>query len=112
MPNSKFKVLWAPIAELDLEEIVLYIAEENPIDASSVLDRIEEKAGNLIRHPEKGTVVPELKKFFIKSYLQVVEKPWRIIYRINNNLVYVISIIDNRRDLEELLIQRITQIGR
>jgi plasmid stabilization system protein ParE len=112
MPNSKYKVLWAPIAEQDLDNIILYIAEENPINASNTLDQIEEKSNNLIFHAHKGTIVPELKRFFIKSYLQIISKPWRIIYRISNNLVYVVAVIDSRRDLEEILLQRITQIGR
>jgi len=112
MPNSKYKVLWSPIAEHDLEKIILYIAEENPINAANILERIEEKAEKLIHHPHKGTIVPELKNFFIKSYLQVTTKPWRVIYRINNNIVYVVAVLDGRRDLEEILLQRITRIGR
>lgn len=109
MPNKKYKVIWSPSTKQDLEDIVLFIAEENPINANKIFSKIREKAENLESFPDKGKVVPELKNFFIKSYLQVASRPWRVIYRINNNVVYVIAVLDSRRDLDELLLQRITR---
>lgn len=103
---KNYKVIWSKSAERDLEEIVLYIAEENPLNAKKVLNKIKEKASNLSSIPHKGIIVPELKSFLIFSYHQYSTPPWRIIYRYSNTTVYVVAVIDSRRDIDELLINR------
>ena len=106
---QKHKVIWSPSAERDLEDIILYIAEENPINAQSNFEKIQSVTNNLESCPNKGRIVPELKAFGITSYQQIISSPWRILYRQSKTTVYVMAVIDSRRDIEQTLFNRITR---
>jgi toxin ParE1/3/4 len=106
---QKHKVIWSPSAERDLEDIILYIAEDNPLNAQTNLEKIQNVANNLESCPSKGKIVPELKAFGITSYHQIISTPWRILYRFSSTTVSVMAVIDSRRDIEEILFNRITR---
>ncbi|MBF0198578.1 MAG: type II toxin-antitoxin system RelE/ParE family toxin [Planctomycetes bacterium] len=106
---QKHKVIWSPSAEQDLEDIILYIDEENPINAQTIFEKIQNVTVNLELYPSKGKVIPELKAFGITSFQQIVLSPWRILYRQSNSTVYVMAVIDSRRDIEDILFNRITR---
>jgi hypothetical protein len=57
--------------------------------------------------PERGGYVPELLKNNIKDYRQLTESPWRIIYRIDGDIVNVLMIIDSRRNVQDILMERL-----
>lgn len=105
MPD--FKVLWTQTARGDLNEIIRFIAEDNPVTALSVLDRIEQRAGLLAVQPERGRIVPELREEGIRQYRELQEKPWRIVYRVEQQQVFVLAVLDGRRDLQTLLLDRL-----
>jgi len=42
--NKLYRVHWASIAEEDLKNIILYIAEDSPTNARAVFEKIKEKA--------------------------------------------------------------------
>ncbi|HCY75254.1 MAG TPA: plasmid stabilization protein [Ignavibacteriales bacterium] len=103
----KYKVVFDPLAKLDLKEIFLYVAvNDNIQSANKLLDAIEETCYKLEKYPDRGHIPPELKTTGIKSYLEIHYKPYRIIYEIENNLVYVHSVIDGRRNIQEILSNR------
>jgi toxin ParE1/3/4 len=43
-----------------------------------------------------------------RSYRQLFFKPYRILYRIRANTVYIALIADGRRDMKSLLLRRLT----
>ena len=94
-------------AKDDLREIIKYISKNNPMNATNVLKRIEDRINSLERFPERGGYVPELLKYNIKEYRQLIESPWRMIYRINGNIVNVLLIIDSRRNTQDILVERL-----
>ena len=102
-----YKAHWTEIAESDLIEIVEYIAEDNPIAAKRVLKEITERAERLCHTPEKCRVVPELFDQGIATYREMIEAPWRIIYRVEKKSVFVLSVIDGRRNVEDVLLYRL-----
>jgi toxin ParE1/3/4 len=53
------KVLFAPAADLDLQEIVEYIARDKPQAARRWLTRVKEKCRLLAKNPEIGELRPE-----------------------------------------------------
>jgi Txe/YoeB family toxin of Txe-Axe toxin-antitoxin module len=57
--------------------------------------------------PYRGGYVPELLKRNIKEYRQLLESPWRIIYKIDKDMVNVLLIIDSRRNTQDILIERL-----
>lgn len=104
--SKSYEVLWASVAEKDLEGIILYIAEESPSTAKKVLARIKTRTAKLAKSPLQGRVVPELLSQGISLYREVVIPPWRVIYRIESDRVLVLSVIDSRRNVEDVLLGR------
>jgi len=86
-----------------------YIAAENPDVASKKLKEIKQKAGDLVAFPEKGRLVPELLAQGILIYRELIVSPWRIVYRTTANKVYVLSVLDSRRNIEDILLDRLTR---
>ena len=105
--SRAYQVLWADVAENDLKEILEYIAIDNRSGALEILQEIKQRASSLHTFPERGRVVPELLDQSILIYRELVLPPWRIIYRISENLVYVLSVLDSRRNVEDILLKRL-----
>jgi len=104
----KHKVLIDPQAKQDLKEIFIYVAvNDNLSSANKLLDAIESSCYRLDEFPERGHIPPELKATGIKKYLEIHYKPYRIIYEIENELVYIHSILDGRRNIQEILSERL-----
>ena len=55
------RLLKRPEAESDLDEIWLYIAQDNPHNADRFLDRIQERCSVLVDFPQMGTSRDDLK---------------------------------------------------
>lgn len=104
-----FKVHWAGIAEEDLKNIILYIAEDSPTNARNILEKIKEAASSLTHFPERGRIVPELQDQGIFLYRELILAPWRIVYRISDKKVYVLSVIDSRQNVEDILLKRLAK---
>jgi len=103
---SRYTVEWAFTARDDLESIASYIAEDSAINALSVVERIEARAETLVTLPMRGRIVPELRWHGVMTFRELIEKPWRLIYRIEADRVVVVSVLDGRRSLEDLLLDR------
>ncbi len=106
---KKYKVIWSRIAEEDLISIIKYIHSNNPIAAKNSLKEIKSNASNLNGFPQRGRIVPELKENGILQYRELIIAPWRIIHRISDSNVYVLSVIDSRRNVEDILLHRLVR---
>jgi toxin ParE1/3/4 len=105
-----FKVFLTADAVGDLEEIYEYIAGyDAPQKAEKILARIERTLKRLSESPERGAYPKELLTLGIREYRQIFFKPYRVIYRIMGERVYVLLIVDGRRDMETLLQRRLLQ---
>ncbi len=105
--SRAYQVVWAEIAEKDLKEILEYIAIDNPSNALEIFQKIKQRASTLYTFPEHGRVVQELQDQSILIYRELVVQLWRIIYRISDNIVYVLSVLDSRRNVEDILLKRL-----
>ena len=95
-------------AARDLEEIYDHIAlHDAPTKAEHVLSRIENAFTSLAEFPERGAYPKELLSLGIRDYREVFFKPYRVIYRILGDAVYVLLIADGRRDMQTLLQRRL-----
>ena len=103
---SDYHVLWTRTAESDLERIVDYSSRDSEDNARDILHAFRAKASNLKTMPERGRIVPELKDHGIATYRELIIAPWRLIYRIDGKAVIVLSVIDARRNLEDILLHR------
>ena len=102
----------------DVEEICDYIEQH---DAPGKADhprlkmsgagseQIEQAFRSLSKHPLRGNYPKELLDIGIREYREIFFKPYRIIYRVMGNNVYVLVIADGRRDMQTLLQRRLLQ---
>jgi plasmid stabilization system protein ParE len=108
---KNFEVVFSRFAEGDLEEIIRCFYEINPEFTKELFKKIKSKIMELNIFPFKGRIVPELEKQGIIKYRQVLEGNYRIIYTIKNDRVIVLVIMDSRRNLEDILLNKLTEIA-
>ena len=95
-------------AEQDLDAICEYIvANDSVASASHVLDQLLKSAQSLATFPERGNYPKELIELGIRDFRQTFFKPYRLIYRVLGNKVYVHLIADGRQDMQSLLARRL-----
>jgi toxin ParE1/3/4 len=92
-------VLWSQDARRDLDAIVDRIADDSPLDAWRVFDRLVQQARKLEHFAERGRRIPELGARGRHSPLrELIVRPWRLIYAIQDGQVMVVALVDSRRD--------------
>lgn len=88
-------VLWSESAMTDLRYAVEYIAEDSPTRARNFAEGAILKADELDVFPSRGHVVPELGA----PYRELPYKNHRIIYRTDEQVVWVVAFVHGARDL-------------
>jgi len=110
MTARRFAVELTQGAEDDLAAIHAWLAaNRSPDDADALLDRLLEAVGTLERFPQRGSVPQELQALGISEFRQLLLAPYRLIYRVAGDTVYVFVIADGRRDMQALLERRLLQ---
>jgi len=105
-----FQVFLTDDAVYDLEDLYDYISShDSPEKADYVLDKIEEAFSSLADNPERGAYPNELLDIGLREHREIYFKPYRIIYRIISQHVYIMVIADGRRDMQALLQRRLLQ---
>jgi len=105
-----FEVLLTEGAACDLEDLHGYIsAHDSPESAEYVLEQIEKAFLSLAQLPERGSYPKELAVLGIKQYREIFFKPYRIIYQVLGEIVYVMLVADGRRDMQTLLQRRLLE---
>lgn len=102
-----YNLEWTSNAKNDLLNIVTYLKKDSPNIANDVYQKIKKKAHSSNFFPLKGRVVPELQKEGITLYREIIASPWRIIYKVGNETVYIMAIFDSRQNVEEILLQKL-----
>lgn len=103
------RVLWSAAAQRDLDGIVDYIADQQPLNALKVFGRLQTRVATLGAQNLRGRRVPELRKLGIDDYRELIETPWRIIYRPSSDGVVVLALLDARRDLHTVLLEHLLE---
>ena len=81
-------------------------ASESPVRAATIIERIVERAESLASLPNRGRTPPELRSIGDRTWRELQEPPWRIIYRRLDEVVQVHAVLDGRRNLEDILMER------
>jgi len=104
----KYQVHLIHDAEEDIFEIYNYIFKYDPPGrADHLFYKLKETCLSLVEFPERGHTPPELERISVFDFLEIHFKPYRIIYQIQENKVYIHCVLDGRRELQELLQQRL-----
>jgi len=103
-----YEIVWARVAEKGLIDIIDHIATDSPATALQIFQKIKKKSSSLYTMPERCRIVPELRDQGILQYRELIVSPWRIMFKITDLKVYVLSVIDSRRNIEDILFKRLT----
>ena len=106
MTTGEYHVFWTQTAQKDLKKIIEYMTVDSDIQARRVYVAIKQKADNLRQMPLQGRIVPELRYHSILIYRELISSPWRIICKTEENKVWVLAVIDGRRNVEDILLER------
>ena len=102
MPSNKYRVRLLSIAEQDLEDLLSYVAAENPRAAMELLDQIEARLEALQSHPFVGRV-PHNPKLTALGYRVLVIDNYLVFYKVKGTVVLVYRILHGARDILHLL---------
>ncbi|CAK7032635.1 MAG: hypothetical protein DESF_01372 [Desulfovibrio sp.] len=108
--KTAWKVSFTHKAENDVLGIVDYIADREGADmADAILDMLIQARNSLHMLPDRGRIVPELKRVNILSYREIQASPYRMIYQVNTSMhaVFIHMVADGRRNFAELLKERL-----
>ena len=104
---KSFEVIWTKNAEYDLEEIIEYIKTDSIETAKDIFFEIKKECNSLSIFPKSRRIVPELQYIGILKYRELIYKRWRIIYKIENEKIYILIVVDSNRDIEDILFRRL-----
>ena len=88
------KVFWTDRAKARLRLIHDYIAQDAPLVAPKVVQRLIERSRQIETAPYSGRKVPEYQRDDLR---EVLERPYRIIYRVLPDQIDVITVMHYRQ---------------
>jgi toxin ParE1/3/4 len=98
------ELIWTEPALADLDEIADYIALDNPAAAEQLVLKVFEHVGQLIDHPESGSIPPEFRR--ARTYRQIVEPPCRVFYRVDGVKIFIVHVMRSERLLRKKKLTR------
>ena len=103
------EVIVTRFAEDDLNEITDYYFSLNQNYVEKIISEFEENVMSLSAHPKSGRIIPELEKQGIFQYRELIQGYYRIVYEIIGEKVMILSIIDGRRNFEDVIISKLSR---
>jgi len=105
--RKRFEVEWTRPAFDDLADILRHVSFDSPSRARRLVSRLRLRAASLGRFPLRGRCVPEFEIFGVSTFRELVYPPYRLVFRIVDQRVLVLAVLDGRRDLDEILMRRL-----
>ena len=90
------RLRWTEQATQQLGAIAEHISLTSPIYAEQTVDRLVRRFDQACRFPESGRMVPEFEQPDIR---ELIEPPYRLLYRIRADAIEVLAILHGRQDL-------------
>jgi len=91
------KIKWSLQSVEDLENIYEYISKDSPNYAKIFILKIMKIISEIPEHPRIGRIVPEFNE---KNLRERIFKSFRIVYRIKNKKIEIVTIIHSTRTLK------------
>ena len=91
------KVIWSKESLQQLIEIEKYISRDSPERAVQFINRLIDRAEKIKDYPYKGRVVQE---FSLNEIREVFEKSYRIVYRISEDQIEILTVFEGHKLLK------------
>lgn len=88
------RVHWTNNALKHLLDIYEYISQNSPFYAQRIVDRLTKRSEQIASFPMSGRNVPE---YLAEDVRELIEKPYRIIYRIKPDQIDVLAVVHGAR---------------
>ena len=92
-------VTWSLRARADLSAIFQFIARDDPSAAERWIARLVARAESVADLPYAGRVVPEFRQ---KDIREVIERKHRIVYRVEQDAVAILTVFEGHRLLRAI----------
>ena len=104
------KVDVAPEADADIAAIFEYLLGVAGLEtAEKLVEELDTAILSLANLSERGKYPPELLAEGITLFRELQCPPWRIFYRIVDGDVWVVAVLDGRRNIAQLLPERLAR---
>ena len=84
------RVYWTHTAIAHLLAIYEHIAQDAPLYARRMIDRLTKRSEQIAAFPQSGRMVPEYEAPDIR---EVIERPDRIIYRVRADQIDILAVV-------------------
>ena len=91
------RVVWAPAALRDVDDIASYIARDSTRYAASVVGSLRDLARTLRQFPLSGRMVPELGDETVREKLVY---GYRMVYRVGPGVVTIAAVVHARQSFD------------
>ena len=98
--SRKRSIRWSRLADLDLHSAHAYLEERSPSAARRLAEDILQALEHIQDHPEAGAVATDLLPR--GRYRHWICGRYRIIFRIEEDRIWILRIWDSRRDPDAL----------
>lgn len=95
------KTNWTRTAVEHLVAIYEHIAQDAPLYAQRVVDRLTRRSEQIAKFPGSGRTVPE---YDAPDIREVIERPYRIIYRVRADQIDVLAVVHGAQRLPPSLL--------
>lgn len=106
------EVIVTDFAKEDLREIISYYKSLSASYVEKTIDEFEENISSLKQFPLSGRIIPDLERQGIENFRELIQGYYRIIYEISDDVVNILSVIDGRRNFEDIIISKLSRIVR
>ncbi|WP_253722360.1 type II toxin-antitoxin system RelE/ParE family toxin [Treponema sp. OMZ 787] len=103
------EVIVSRFAEDDLNEIIDYYYSLSKNYIEKVISEFEKNIMSLKKYPKSGRIVLELEKQGILQYRELIQGYYRIVYEILSDAAIIHTIIDGRRNFEDIIISKLSR---
>jgi toxin ParE1/3/4 len=93
------RLTYTPLAEADLLEIALYIADDSPERAESFVAELQARASRLAEFPDASSVRDDISP----GLRSVVQGRYLLFFRVYAHEIRIVRILHGARDLPKLL---------
>lgn len=102
-------ILVSQFAEDDFNKIVEHYFSLSPNYVENIVSEFETNVLSLQQYPKRRRIVPELDRQGISQYRELIQGYYRIVYEISEDKVIVHTIIDGRRNFEDIIISKLSR---
>ena len=97
------KIKWTLRSLNDLQDIYEFIAKDSKRYAQMQIENIQDAVSQLPHFPVMGRIMPEFPHL---PYREIISGNYRIIYKIEKDLIVIMSVVHGRRIIDKSTIER------